>query len=139
MFAEFELKIHEFAESGVPLTPDLLKGEYKKLYQEYYGSHLHISDEICIEWARIPHFYSNYYVYQYATGISAAISLVNRCEKLGDSAKKDYLNFLSAGSSDYPLNILKKAGVDMEKETPIFDAIDYFDKLVKEFKEAIDD
>lgn len=137
MFAEFELKVHEFVEKGIPLTPQLLKEEYKKLYKEYYGSHLNIGDEIAIEWARIPHFYYNFYVYQYATGISAAISLVNRCEKLGDSAKQDYLNFLKSGSSDYPLNILKKAGVDMESQQPIFDAISYFDHLLEDFEKVI--
>jgi oligoendopeptidase F len=137
MFAEFELKLHEFVEAGTPLSPQLLKQEYKKLYQDYYGSHLHIGDEISIEWARIPHFYYNFYVYQYATGISAAISLVNRCETLGDKAKEDYLMFLKSGSSDYPINLLKKAGVDMTQETAIFDAIDYFDKLMDQFQEAM--
>jgi oligoendopeptidase F len=137
MFAEFELKVHEFVEKGIPLTPQLLKDEYKKLYKDYYGNHLNMGDEISIEWARIPHFYYNFYVYQYATGISAAISLVNRCEKLGDPAKQDYLNFLKSGSSDYPINILKKAGVDMEKEQPIFDAISYFDKLLSEFEKVM--
>lgn len=136
MFAEFELKVHEFVENGTPLTPHLLREEYKKLYHEYYGEHLKIGDEISIEWARIPHFYYNFYVYQYATGISAAISLVNRCEKLGDSAKQDYLNFLKSGSSDYPINLLKKAGVDMESEEPILSAIDYFDELLKEFEKT---
>lgn len=137
MFAEFELKVHEFVEKGIPLTPSLLREEYKKLYKDYYGSHLNIGDEISIEWARIPHFYYNFYVYQYATGISAAISLVNRCEKLGDLAKQDYLNFLKSGSSDYPINILQKAGVDMEKEQPIFDAISYFDELLSEFEKVM--
>ena len=137
MFAEFELKLHEFVEAGTPLSPQLLKQEYKKLYEDYYGSHLHIGDEISIEWARIPHFYYNFYVYQYATGISAAISLVNRCETLGDKAKEDYLKFLKSGSSDYPINLLKKAGVDMTQETAIFDAIDYFDKLMDQFQEAM--
>ena len=79
----------------------------------------------------------NFYVYQYATGISAAISLVNRCETLGDKAKEDYLKFLKSGSSDYPINLLKKAGVDMTQETAIFDAIDYFDKLMDQFQEAM--
>jgi oligoendopeptidase F len=137
LFAEFELKIHEFVEKGTPLTPTLLKEEYKKLYTEYYGKNLHVGDDISIEWARIPHFYYNFYVYQYATGISAAIALVNRCEKLGESAKQDYLNFLKSGSSDYPINLLKKAGVNMEEETAIFSAIDYFEKLMDEFKNSM--
>lgn len=137
MFAEFELKAHEFVEKGIPLTPQLLKDEYKKLYQDYYGSYLNIGDEIAIEWARIPHFYSNFYVYQYATGISAAIALVNRCEKLGQTAKQDYVNFLKSGSSDYPLNILKKAGVDMTQAQPIFEAISYFDQLLFEFEKQM--
>lgn len=137
MFAEFELKLHQFVEAGTPLTPDLLKKEYKKLYQDYYGNDLLVGDEISIEWSRIPHFYYNFYVYQYATGISAAIALCNRCEKLGDKAKEDYLGFLKSGSSDYPLNILKKAGVDMEEQEPILSAISYFDHLMDEFEKAM--
>jgi len=136
MFAEFELKIHEFVENGTPLTPHLLRQEYKQLYHDYYGDHLKLGDEISIEWARIPHFYYNFYVYQYATGISAAVSLVNRCEAVGQSAKTDYLTFLKSGSSDYPINLLKKAGVDMEKEEPILSAIKYFDQLLDEFEKT---
>lgn len=137
MFAEFELKLHEFVEAGKPLTPELLKQEYKQLYKDYYGDALNLGDEISIEWARIPHFYYNFYVYQYATGISAAIALCNRCEKMGDSAKADYLGFLKSGSSDYPINILKKAGVDMEQQEPIISAISYFDHLIEEFEKAM--
>lgn len=137
MFAEFELKLHEYIEAGKPLTPELLKKEYKQLYHDYYGDHLALGEEISIEWSRIPHFYYNFYVYQYATGISAAIALVNRCEKLGDGAKADYLGFLKSGSSDYPINILKKAGVDMEQQEPIFSAIEYFDHLIEEFEKAM--
>jgi oligoendopeptidase F len=137
LFAEFELKMHEFVEQGIPLTPKLLKEEYKNLYKEYYGDNLNVGDDISIEWARIPHFYYNFYVYQYATGISAAISLVNRCETQGEKAKHDYLNFLKSGSSDYPINLLKKAGVNMEQEAPIFDAVAYFDHLMSQFQEAM--
>jgi len=136
MFAEFELKIHEYVESGVPLTPQLLKQDYATLYQQYYGHHLHIGEELSMEWARIPHFYSNFYVYQYATGISAAISLVNRCDKLKEPAKQDYLSFLKSGSSQYPLALLKQAGVDMTESKPIFDAIDYFDHLLESFEKS---
>ncbi len=139
LFAEFELLIHNLVEKGTPLTPDLLKKEYHRLYAEYYGENLIVDAQVDIEWARIPHFYSNFYVYQYATGISAALSLVNRIEKEGDKAKEAYLQFLSSGSSKFPLELLKIAGVDMTKKDPIQDAVDYFGKLVEELEALTDE
>ncbi len=130
MFAEFELRLHEWAEQGIPLTPALLKQEYRKLNVEYYGPEVAIDEEVDIEWARIPHFYYNFYVYQYATGLSAAHMLIERVQKGGESARARYLTFLSSGSSDYPLELLKRGGVDMTQKEPIFALIDHFDELV---------
>ena len=134
MFAEFELMIHTLVENENPLTFQLLKKEYRKLNEFYFGNEVVIDQEIEIEWARIPHFYYNYYVYQYATGISAAIALYKRVINGNDKEKNEYLGFLKAGSSKYPLDILKDAGVDMNSSKPINDAIDYFDELLKELK-----
>lgn len=136
-FAEFELKIHQWKEKGIPLTPDFLKKEYRKLNQEYYGPDLALDDEIAIEWARIPHFYYNFYVYQYATGISAALALVQGV--LADPKKKDdYLRFLSSGGSRYPIDLLKIAGVDMHSSAPIDAALEHFAKLVDELEQLLD-
>ena len=132
MFAEFELKIHSFVENDIPLTENLLKSEYRKLNEFYFGENVTIDKEIEIEWARIPHFYYNYYVYQYATGISAAIALFNRVMKGGEKEINDYLGFLKAGNSKFPLDILKDAGVDMTSPRPIEDTIKYFDSLIDE-------
>lgn len=132
MFAEFELKVHTFAEQGVPLTPALLKSEYRKLNEEYFGPDVHIDEEADIEWARIPHFYYNFYVYQYATGISAAHALVDKVLKGGEKARDDYLKFLSSGCSLYPIDVLKLAGVDMRTPQPVEAAMRHFDELVTE-------
>jgi oligoendopeptidase F len=132
MFAEFEWKIHSLAEEGVPLTPALLKMEYRKLNQEYFGSEVVIDEEIDWEWARIPHFYYNFYVYQYATGISAAFALYDKVKKGGEKEREQYLNFLKAGSSKGPLEILQDAGVDMRKPDAIVSLLARFDALVSE-------
>lgn len=132
MFAEFELRLHEWAEQGIPLTPLLLKTEYRKLNADYFGPEVVIDEQIDIEWARIPHFYYNFYVYQYATGISAALTLADRLQKEGDAAQNRYLQFLSSGCSQFPLDLLKIAGVDMRKTEAIEKAIDHFDELVGE-------
>lgn len=137
-FAEFELKLHEWAEQGIPLTPALLKEEYLKLNQEYYGPDLILDEEVAIEWARIPHFYSNFYVYQYATGLSAALALAEEVLTKGEEAKQRYLNFLSAGNSQYPLDVLKMAGVDMRTKQPVQAAMRHFDALVTELAELLD-
>jgi oligoendopeptidase F len=132
MFAEFELKLHTFAEQGIPLTPALLKAEYRKLNAEYFGPDVHIDDEVEIEWARIPHFYYNFYVYQYATGISAAHALVEKVVKGGEQARDNYLKFLSSGCSLYPIDVLQLAGVDMRTPAPVEAAMRHFDELVTE-------
>ncbi len=131
MFAEFELKLHEWADQDIPLTPALLKEEYYKLNQEYFGPDVVVDKEVEIEWARIPHFYYNFYVYQYATGISAALSL---SENL---TQENYLKFLSSGCSKFPLDLLKLAGVDMKSSKPIEATIHRFEKLVKELQEIL--
>ena len=129
-FAEFELLIHQLAEKDVPLTPKKLKEEYRKLTVKYFGNSVIIDKEVDIEYARIPHFYYNFYVYQYATGISAALSLSEKVLN-GDKTDRDaYLSFLKAGSSLYPIDILKNAGVDMCSPKPVASAIHKFETLV---------
>ncbi len=125
-FAEFELFIHECAEKRIPLTPKLLKDKYLELTRFYYGPDLVVDPEVAIEWARIPHFYYNFYVYQYATGISAALALADGVKRNGAEAKDRYLAFLSSGSSDYPIELLAKAGVDMRTPKPVSDALNEF-------------
>lgn len=138
MFAEFELMIHEFAEKNTPLTPALLKEEYRKLNARYFGSAAVIDQEIEIEWARIPHFYYNFYVYQYATGISAALALAEQVVNGGDKERLDYLSFLKGGCSKYPIDLLKMAGVDMTTPEPVHLAISKFRSLVKELEDLLD-
>lgn len=134
MFAEFELYLHELVEQDVPLTPSLLKKKYRELNEFYFGPEVVLDDEVDIEWARIPHFYYNFYVYQYATGISAALALAEKVVKEGEKARDSYLNFLKGGGSRYPLDQLKTAGVDMATPEPILGAIAVFDGLVKELE-----
>lgn len=137
MFAEFELKIHELAEANTPLTPALLKEIYLKLNQDYFGEAAYIDPEIAIEWARIPHFYYNFYVYQYATGISAALSLAEKVLNGDCAAKQNYLNFLKGGGSLYPIDLLKIAGVDMSSPEPVRSAIRHFDSLLNQLEATI--
>ncbi len=137
MFAEFELKLHQFAEQGTPMTPAMLKTEYRKLNEEYFGPDVHIDDEADIEWARIPHFYYNFYVYQYATGISAAHALVDKVLNGKEAARDAYLAFLSSGSSKYPIDVLKLAGVDMRTPEPVEAAMRHFNELVTELGELL--
>lgn len=137
MFAEFELFIHEQAEKGTPLTPQMLKLQYRELNRKYFGPNVVIDDEIDIEWARIPHFYYNFYVFQYATGISAALALSDRVVNGGDKERQQYLNFLKSGSSRYPLETLKLAGIDMSSPAPVKAAIDTFGRLVQELNTLV--
>ena len=137
MFAEFELKINKHLESGGALTAEYLCGEYKKLNELYYGPDVIIDEAIEMEWARIPHFYYNYYVFQYATGFSAAVSLSEKILKDGEVAVDKYLNFLKSGESDYPINVLKKAGVDMTTKEPVNNAMAIFKRLVMEMDSLI--
>lgn len=137
MFAEFELWLHESAEKNIPLTPKLLKEQYKELNQRYFGSNVVIDLEAEIEWARIPHFYYNFYVFQYATGISAAFALVEKVSNGGKKEQEDYLNFLKSGSSRYPIDTLRLAGVDMTTAQPVQATINLFKKLVGELEQLI--
>ena len=137
MFAEFELAIHEWVEKGVPLTPQLLKEKYLHLCKEYFGSGVEIDPAVVWEWARIPHFYSSFYVYQYATGISAACTLAKQVLKGDKDACNRYLEFISSGSSSDPLTVLKKAGVDMTTKTPVDSLLHYFKDLEEQFKELL--
>lgn len=137
MFCEFEKLINEYVESGGALTADYLSKTYKALNHLYYGENIVIDEEIAIEWARIPHFYYNFYVFQYATGFSAAITLSEKILKEGDSAVGKYMEFLKSGSSDYPINVLKKAGVDMTQKEALKSAMELFKELVDEMDRLI--
>ena len=135
MFAEFELNIGKMVAQGQTLTADDLCAEYRRLNEEYFGPDMVVDDQIAVEWARIPHFYYNYYVFQYATGYSAAIALSQRILREGETAVKDYLNFLSGGCSKSPIDLLKGAGVDMTGPEPVQAALDLFDQLLDEMEE----
>ena len=137
MFAEFELNIGRMAKEGKTLTADVLCAEYRRLNEMYYGPDMVIDDEIAMEWARIPHFYYNYYVFQYATGYSAAIALSRRILKEGESAVKDYLGFLSGGCSKSPIDLLKGAGVDMTSPEPVNQALQLFGELLDEMEALV--
>lgn len=137
MFAEFEQLIHEKAAEGVPLTPDQLTEDYYNLNVKYFGNGIHIDKEIGLEWARIPHFYYNFYVYQYATGYSAAAALAKQILEEGQPAVDRYLEFLRAGSSDYPIEVLKKAGVDMTTPDPIANGLQLFEENLSKIEELL--
>ena len=137
MFAEFELLTNEMAERGETLTADALCELYHKLNVEYYGEEMVVDREIDFEWSRVPHFYYNFYVFQYATGFSAAIALSQRIIKEGEPAVKDYLKFLSSGSSADPISLLKIAGVDMNSPEPVAQALELFGKLIDELDELL--
>ena len=135
MFAEFELKMNELCGAGETLTADTLCEIYGELNKLYFGDGVVLDDEIKMEWARIPHFYYNYYVYQYATGYSAAIALSQRILNEGESAVKDYIKFLSGGCSTDPISLLKIAGVDMSTTKPVTDALKLFGDLIRQMDE----
>jgi oligoendopeptidase F len=137
MFAEFEQLIHQRVQEGQPLTADALSVAYHDLNAKYYGGETIIDELIDIEWARIPHFYYNFYVYQYATGISAASALVQQIVHEGQPAVDRYLNFLRSGSSEYSIELLKKAGVDMATPEPIRLALKLFDNHLTQMEELI--
>ncbi len=134
MFAEFELEINRRNERGESLTADTYCEIYRDLNKLYFGEDIVIDPEIDLEWARIPHFYYNYYVYQYATGYAAAIALSQRILREGAPAVKDYLGFLSGGRSKTPIELLRGAGVDMATTQPIADALSLFDELISEME-----
>ena len=133
MFAEFEHEAHEIAEDGGALTPDRLDDVYGGLKERYYEPAV-VDDRIAREWMRIPHFYRAFYVYQYATGISAAVALCDRILEEGESAAVDYREFLRSGSREYPLDLLRIAGVDMATPDPVEAAIDTYGEYVAEFR-----
>ncbi len=137
MFAEFEQQIHQQAESGEALTADKLSAMYTTLNEKYYGAETIIDDLIGIEWARIPHFYYNFYVYQYATGISAAAALVQQILHEGQPAVNRYLKFLSSGSSAYSIDLLKKAGVDMTSPEPVRQALQLFESHLSQMEQLL--
>ena len=130
MFAEFELKAHELVENGTPLTPELLRKIYRELLELYFGPEMHFEANSDMEGLRIPHFYSAFYVYKYATGISAALALAKRVTKGGEAEREDYYKFLKSGGSRYPIESLKVAGVDMEIVEPVQAACDTFRSIV---------
>lgn len=132
MFAEFERDIHSHVESGGALTAEFMCDHYLELNKKYFGPDVIIDDAIKYEWARIPHMYYNFYVYQYATGFSAAIALSDKILSEGQPAVDRYLEFLSSGCSDYPIDILRKAGADMETKDPVANALSVFKKVVDE-------
>ncbi|MBR1863779.1 MAG: oligoendopeptidase F [Ruminococcus sp.] len=134
MFAEFELKINEICAAGESLTAEKCCEIYGELNRLYFGDGIVLDEEIKLEWARIPHFYYNYYVYQYATGYSAAIALSQRILSEGETAVADYLKFLSGGCSTDPISLLKIAGVDMSTTKPVEDALKLFGQLIKDFE-----
>lgn len=137
MFAEFEKIIHTKAEAGEALTPDTLCAAYRRLNEDYYGAGVELDQDIDLEWARIPHFYSAFYVYKYATGFSAATALTGQILREGDPAVSRYLGFLKKGGSDYPLNILKSAGVDMAEPRPVQEGLNLFSRLLDQLEENI--
>ena len=134
MFAEFELEMGRMAERGEALTAEVLKEKYLALNRLYFGPNMVSDPGIALEWARIPHFFYNYYVYQYATGFSAAAALAERIQTLGESAVKDYKRFLSGGCSTDPISLLKIAGVDMSTPEPVNAALRLFGELVEELE-----
>lgn len=137
MFAEFELWCSEQTRKGQPLTAEALNEKYAELNRLYYGEDIEPDPEIALEWARIPHFYYNFYVYQYATGFTSAIALSQRILKEGRPAVEDYLRFLSGGCSADPVSLLKGAGVDISSPAPIVDALKLFDTLIVEMEQLM--
>jgi len=137
MFAEFEKIIHAKAEQGEAITPELMNTVYRDLNKLYYGPEVVLDEEINIEWARIPHFYSAFYVYKYATGFSAATAIKEAIRREGEVAVEKYLGFLKSGGSDYPIILLQKAGVDLTTPEPVDSALKYFARLVDEFESLL--
>ena len=137
-FAEFEHAIHQADQNGEVLTSEFLNNLYADLNQEYYGLSKEDNPQIQYEWARIPHFYYNYYVYQYSTGFAAASALAEKIVHGSQDDRDRYIDYLKAGKSDYPLNIMRKAGVDMEKEDYLNDAFAVFERRLNEFEDLVE-
>jgi oligoendopeptidase F len=130
MFAEFEKRSHELEEGGTPLTADILRGEYRALLEKYFGPEMKLEEESDLEGLRIPHFYRAFYVYKYATGISASCALAERVLSGGARERDDYFAFLKSGGSRFPIESLKLAGVDMSSPAPVKAACLAFGRLV---------
>lgn len=139
MFAEFEMLAHKMLENGEALTADRLNEVYYGLNEKYFGPDMVSDKEIRLEWARIPHFYTPFYVYQYATGIAASAALANRILELGKEGVDDYMKFLTGGGSEDPIDLLKMAGVDMSQKEPVESAMKLFDDMLKELEELLED
>ena len=137
MFAEFELEMGRMSEAGQALTADVLCEKYKALNELYYGPDMVCDEGIALEWARIPHFFYDYYVFQYATGFSAAVAIAERILTAGAPAVADYKRFLSGGSSTDPISLLKIAGVDMSRPDSIDSALSLFGELIDELDKLI--
>jgi oligoendopeptidase F len=137
MFAEFEMMVYDKTEKGEALTADVLKQLYKNIYQKYWGPEMIVDEEEEYTWARIPHFYYNFYVFQYATGFAASEILSKKVKEEGQPAVEKYLNFLKAGNSDYSINILKNAGVDMESSEPVLAVTKKMERLLDELESLI--
>nr|WP_308691730.1 oligoendopeptidase F [uncultured Terrisporobacter sp.] len=137
MFAEFEKICHGKVEEGEPLTAEDFNNIYYDLNKKYYGESCDVNEEIALEWARIPHFYSNFYVYKYATGFSAASALSKQILEEGESAVSRYKEFLKSGGSEFPLDQLRKAGIDMEKKESVDEALHVFKDLVKQLEKEL--
>ena len=132
MFSEFEQTVHEKAEAGEPLSTEVLNNLYLELIRKYYGADYTVDEINGVSWSKIPHFYSAFYVYQYATSMAASYQLVNNIIEGKEGAIDNYLTFLAAGGSDYPVEILKNAGVDMNSSSPVDNLLAYFGKLVEQ-------
>ena len=137
MFAEFEMNVYQKTESGEALTPEILCKMYKAIYQKYWGPDMDVVKEEEYTWSRIPHFYYNFYVYQYSTGFAASEVLSGKVKSEGEPAVKRYIEFLKAGSSDYPINILKKAGVDMNSSEPVLAVTTKMNQILDEVESLL--
>lgn len=137
MFAEYEKIVYDKAESGEALTPNVLSKLYKDIYQKYWGTEMTVGEDEKYTWARIPHFFYNFYVYQYATGFAASEVLAKKVKTEGKPAVEKYLNFLKAGSSDYPINILKSAGVDMNSPEPVLAVSAKMNEILDEMENVL--
>ena len=137
MFAEFEKITHELEEGGTPLTAEILRCEYRKLLKKYFGPEMALEEASDLEGLRIPHFYHAFYVYKYATGVSAALALADRVLCGGEKEREDYFTFLKSGGSRFPIESLKAAGVDMSSPAPVNAACDAFARLVDELEKMI--
>jgi oligoendopeptidase F len=137
MFAEFEKISHELEESATPLTVELLRSEYRKLLEKYFGPEMVLEAASDLEGLRIPHFYRAFYVYKYATGISASLALAERVLSGGEAERQDYFAFLKSGGSRFPIDSLKVAGVDMSSPQPVRSACAAFGRLVDELEKML--